>query len=522
MNRALVGAVLALLAAAAPLAAQSDFNKRTLVAAFQKEDIDWNPLTTYSAIEAQLYTAVYEGLMTFNPETLRPMPGMAESYELSADKKTYTFHLRAGARFGDGTPIEAATFRDSWLKMLDPAAKAPFAGLLDAVRGASDYRTGKSKNPSAVAIKAVDAKTLRVELSSPTAYFLQIVCHQALVPLYPKAGERDPRAPVVGNGPFKMTVRRDDRLEFAANPDYWDRQSVKIDTLVVLLTDDAAAMTKGFNDGEVQWADSGANFEKLADHGAIHFSPQFSTSFLYFSNDKPAFRNPQVRKALTMLMPLSAMRSKDLFLMPSSRLVPEIPDYPAPETIGGGDKAEALRLLEKAGYPRGKGLPPITLLFPKSEVWHQMAESIKKGWKDLEVKVSIKETEAGDLFDQLKPADFTISTISWIGDYADPMTFLDLWNSSSSLNKSAYANKEYDGLLSQSNAQQGKERYQTLSKAEELLLTTGQVIPINHSPSFNVIDLDSIGGWYDNALNVHPFKYLEYKLQKPPRSVARL
>ena len=114
-----------------PIAAQN----RDFVMATSIQPVEWNPLKTYSAIEAQLYTAVYEGLMTYNPATLKPVPGVAENWELSQDKKTYRFFLRSGSCFSDGSPLSAASFRDSWLKLLMPSTNSPFAGLLDAIKG---------------------------------------------------------------------------------------------------------------------------------------------------------------------------------------------------------------------------------------------------------------------------------------------------------------------------------------------------------------------------------------------------
>lgn len=505
------------------LFANSPEPKKIFSAAFYPEQIDWNPLTAYSALEAQLYTAVYEGLMSYNPNTLRPELGVANRFEVSQDKKVYTFYLRPEAQFWDGTAIKAKIFRDSWIKLLDPSTNSPFAGLLDPIKGAIEYRTGKSKDSSTVAIRVIDDLTLKIELNSPTAYFIQLLCHQSLVPVHPKLLNKkvwDSTTEIIGNGPFMFTSRKPDLIELDSSPSYWDKSTLQVDGLRLILKDDPAEITRRFNDGEIHWIESGADFDSLSDHYSFHYTPQFASTFMYFSGAKPAFRNPLVRKGLALMLPFDKIRSKDNFMVPSAQLIPEIPDYPSAQTIDKTDIKAGLNFLAEAGFPNGKGLPEIIIFFPKSDTWHSIAEEMKLAWKDLKVKVTIKESDTENLFDSLKASDFTIATISWIGDYADPMTFLDLWSSTSSLNKSGFSSTKFDDLLKESNSQQGKDRLSTLSKAEEYLLTTGQVLPINHSPAFNVIDLSRISGWYENALNVHPFKFLEFKALKPPRSVA--
>ena len=212
-----------------------------------------------------------------------------------------------------------------------------------------------------------------------------------------------------------------------------------MDRLVIEFSDDADAITQRFNAGETQWIESGANYNTIGDPFSFQLTPQFSTTFMYFSAAKPAFANPLVRKGLTLLLPLEEMRSKELFLVPSAQLIPGIPYYPKASSLEKQDIPEGLRALESAGFPKGKGLPPIVIELPKTETWSKISEMMKTAWKDLQVQVIIKEIDSDQYFDLLDPKEFTIASISWIGDYADPMTFLDLWNSQSSLNRSAFA-----------------------------------------------------------------------------------
>jgi peptide/nickel transport system substrate-binding protein/oligopeptide transport system substrate-binding protein len=122
----------------------------------------------------------------------------------------------------------------------------------------------------------------------------------------------------------------------------------------------------------------------------------------------------------------------------------------------------------------------------------------------------------------LKGTDYTLGTLTWIGDFADPLTFLQMWTSDSNLNDSRYADEEFEDYIKRSMSEGGEERYKTLSEAEQFLLSQGVVLPISHQPAWNVIDLSAIGGWYPNPLDIHPFKFLNFQVQKLPRGIARV
>lgn len=510
---------------AVQLGATSDTgSKQNLVVAFDEAPVQWNPLFTYSSVEAQLYTALYEGLVVYNPETLKPMPGIAESWSLSDDQKTITFKLRPKLLFSDGTALVSETLRQTWLALLNPQASSPFAGLLDPIVAASDYRTGKIKDAALIGIKCPDDTTFVVTLRAPTAYFVQVLCHQSLVPIHPKMLKETKWSPskIVGNGPFVISSSSDEKVVLTPSENYWDRSSVKVSGLEWIFSAGDEAKTKAFNFGEIHWIESGVETKKIENPNTLKLTPQFSTTMLYFSNQDPIFNKQKVRAGLTKLLPLENMRSKDLFLVPSSRMIPQIPYYPRAGAIENQNKTEGLQLLLDAGFPRGKGLPPIRVVFPESELFSEIGEMIRSAWKDTDIKFELSFLSSDEYYRVLKPDMFTLASMSWIGDYADPMTFLDLWKSDSSLNSSLFSDPEYDQLLISSDLQQGTERYKTLSKAESRVLETAQVIPLGHSPALNIIDLEIVAGWFENPLNIHPFKNMYFKARKPPRNIASL
>jgi len=497
--------------------------KSSFTAVFASDTVEWNPLYTYSSTEAQIYTALYEGLLSYDPLTLKPQAAAASSWNLSEDKREYTFILRDNLFFSDGTPLSSKVFKDSWLANLDPARDCPFAGLLDSIEGAREYRLGKGKR-EAVKISTPDDKTLVIRLKSPNSAFLQILCHQSMVPIHPKLLNTRTWTPetLIGNGPFQIRESNGDTLHLIKSENYWDRDSVQITDLTLIFKDDPDPISESFNSGEINWIESGGNLNLIERAQTFQVGPQFSTSLLFFSHKSKKFDNADLRKALVLLMPLEKLRSRDLFLVPSSTLIPDIPFYPQAETLEKQNRTQALNLLEKAGFPKGKGLGKIKVVFPESELFTDIAKLMSESLDGLEVSYEFSFLPPGSYYSATASGDFDIANLSWIGDYADPMTFLDLYISGSSLNQSLYSNPEYDKLIEEAQMLEGKARYEKLSKAESLLLQSAQVIPLSNSPSVNVIDLELIGGWYKNPLNIHPFKSLFIKTRKPPKNVALL
>jgi peptide/nickel transport system substrate-binding protein/oligopeptide transport system substrate-binding protein len=207
--------------------------------------------------------------------------------------------------------------------------------------------------------------------------------------------------------------------------------------------------------------------------------------------------------------------------IPTSTLVPQIESYPDIEGITEKNEERAQTLLKQEGFPGGTGLPAITIHIPDSEESERIAGEMKKAWEGvLDVAVSIEKSAFNEYYDNLKENSFTIGTLTWIGDFADPLTFLNMWTEDSNLNISEYSQPEYDELIRKSLSQTGEERYTTMSEAEKVLLSGAVVLPVKHSPAFNIIDLDYIEGWFPNPLDIHPFKYVKFGTPSLPEGVV--
>ncbi|MFQ3619525.1 MAG: peptide ABC transporter substrate-binding protein [Spirochaetales bacterium] len=490
-----------------------------LVVAFLPTQINLNPLNAFSSTEAQVYTALYEGLVTYDPVTLDPVPGAAQTWEVSPDGKTYTFRIRENARFSNGVPVTAMDFRNTWLKFLHPDSRAEYSFLYDIIEGAKAYRTGENPNPQSVGIRVLSEKRLQVTLDHPSSHFLKILCHHSFVAFHPsllEIGNWNALSEVFGNGPYRIRERRPSEWVLEKNPFYWDVSSVSISSLRFLFIQDPLSVTRRFNDYEIHWISEGMYLDQVLYKDTIIVSPMFATYYFFFASHTYPWKDPRVRRALALLIPWDKVRSRDFQLLPAKTLVPPFPRYPQPETIEKANKELAFTLLEEAGFPEGKGLPPIVFRLPESEESRAVASFFASAWKEaLGLEAQIFSHPYPEYLSRLKDKDYTLGTVTWIGDFADPLTFLQMWTTYSNLNDARYSNEEFDLLISRSFQQTGEERYKTLSAAESLLLRDAVVLPIGHPPSINVIDLQFVAGWYANPLNIHPFKYLKFTPFKP-------
>lgn len=484
--------------------------------------IEFNPLYTYSSLEGQVYSALYEGVVGYDPQSLSPVSALASRWEVLEDGTLYRFHINPQAYYSNGDKVLSKHFRDTWLKMLTLGDEAPFSFLLDPVLNASKYRRGEVQD--GVGITAPEEDVLEVRLEYSVSHFLSILAHQSLVVIHPdilnvRDWDRVEDFPVTG--PYYVLKKDSDGIEFARNEFYWDTEYPKFDRLVLNFSDNAPEATQAFNADEIQWIYSGFESSELQVPGSLQINPQFSTSYYFFSAKQKPFDDERVRRALHMLLPLNEIRSETVHFFPSSVLIPQFPGYPEVTGIQEQDTPAALELLEEAGYPEGQGLPVIQIILSDGPEAQRVGTIMKENWEKLSnITVELSYHDYYDYQTILKDSDFTVGSLSWIGDYADPMTFLQLWRSDNTLNYSNYFDSSFDLLLQESNGLEGVSRYEVLAKAEDYLLKNAIILPVSHSPSFHVIDLDRIGGWYATPLDVHPYKYLYRKKLLPPPNIA--
>jgi len=191
---------------------------------------------SYLASEAQIFTALYEGLFSYNPVTLAPIPASASTWQLSEDKKVWTFTIRSNARYWNGDPLRAEDFRAAWLSMLDPKNEAPYSSLFDIIEGARDFRLGKSTDPSTVGISAQGDKTLVVRLNAPASFFPSMLCHHSFSPIHPSMLQGNNWAAPISNGPFYVTGQKEGSITLTKNKLYWDADKVSLERINIRFT----------------------------------------------------------------------------------------------------------------------------------------------------------------------------------------------------------------------------------------------------------------------------------------------
>jgi oligopeptide transport system substrate-binding protein len=507
--------------------APSSRKVREFVMADSPQSLSLDPLHTFTSFESQFYTAIYEGLVVADPLTLEPVPGVAKSWESSRDGKVWTFYLRPDALYSNGDRVRARDFVASWLRMIDPANNAEYSFFYDVIKGARAYRTGAAKDSSGVGIKAVNDGELRIELETPAAHFLKLLTHISFLPLHPsllKSTGWANASTVIGNGPFVMKSRSDAGIDLEKNGKYWDADNVAMDKLRIRFMDDANDATDGYITGRIQWVTrSLINGDKLQPTDKMEVYPMFGTTYFFFACDLPVWSDWRVRRGLALLVPWDQIRSKDEFSFPSDLVIPSIPNYPVVKGIADQQVAEAKKLLAEAGYPEGRGLPsPIVKVSSESTSMKAIVQKMADAWKALiGLTVIVKEVDATTYLAETRKSDFTIAESTWIGDYADPLTFLQLWTTGSNLNDARFSDKEYDAAVSESIAMtDARKRYRRLADAEQILLTKAAILPLDHSPAINLINTAVIGGWFSNPLDVHPFKFLSFKARATPPGIA--
>ena len=492
-------------------------NKEELTVAFSDADVELDFRKSYLANEAQMFTALYEGLFSYHPFTMEPVPAAASRWEVSPDKKEWTFKIRESARYWNGDPLLASHFKRAWLSLIDPAGDSPYSSLFDIIEGAQDYRTGKAE-ASAVGIECPDSRTLVVKLNAPASFFPSMLCHHSFSPIHPEMLKRDDWSaqPPISNGPFYIVSRTENSIVLARNELYWDAAKVALKKLVFRFSSDGDEAASLWNSGEARWISGDVNISALNGQRGIIVNPMFATHYYYIRSARKPWDNWRLRRALSISLPWEKIRDSQYIYMPAKTLIYPIPGYPE---ITGAEKQnidEARQLLIDAGHAEGVGLPELVIRVTPSPEAARVAGLMAATWKEsLGVPVKVEVVPYNRYFQSLKQDDYDVGFSTWIGDFADPYTFLQMWTSNSNLNDAKLSDPDFEKLIDTSMSLDGAERWKTLAEAEELLLDRGTVLPISYSPAINIVDLDEIEGWFPNALDIHPFKYFSYKTLKP-------
>jgi oligopeptide transport system substrate-binding protein len=492
---------------------------------FEPQDLD--PQIVQGIPELHLIEALFEGLLTEDPKDLHPTPGLASSWEISPDGLVYTFHLRENLHWSDGSPITTDDFLLSWKRMISPKLASEYAYLIyNFVKGAKDYYDAKITDFSQVGLKAPDDHTLQVTLLSPTPYLLKIIAnhyvwHPLPIKTVLKFGALDERSTqwtqagnLVSSGPFMLkewTPQK--RIVVVRNPYYWDASSVKLDEIDFFPTEDLPAEERMFRDDQLDRTQEipvdKINSYRKNHPELLHIDPWLGVYFYRCNVTRPPLNDKRVRKALALAIDRESLIRDVTRANERPAYAVSVPDDSGytPRAQITGTLADARRLLAEAGYPDGKGMPPIELLYNTQSNHREIAEAIQEMWRTkLGVNIDLLNEEWKVYLESQHTHNYQMERAGWIADYEDPHVFLEIWETNNGNNDTLWSNPEYDRLLHEAlRAKDDAIRYEIYQKMDAILVDECPVIPIFYYTRAYLMSPKVKGSW-PNLLDNHPFK----------------
>lgn len=476
--------------------------------------------------EINVVTALFEGLVGEHPETGAPVPGVAERWETSADGLTWTFHLRANAKWSNGDAVTAHDFVGSIRRVLTKALGADNAAMLFVLANAESWYQGDLTDFTQVGAMAVDDRTLRLTLAHPAPYLLSLLAHPIWYPVplptLEKAGgitQRGTRwtdpASFVGNGPFVLKVNRRSEVIIAdKSPTYWDATAVRLSSIHFHPAADVDGEERAFRAGQLHLTEAlpvGKVESYRRDHPEVlKISPFLDTYFYRLNTTRPGLNHPLVRRALSLSIDRRAIVEKITRggQQPAGAFTPPHLDGHTPPATLTTDVVEAHRLLAEAGFPNGQGLPPLEIMINSSGNHRAIAEAIQQMWRQLGLQVAVNNMEMSSLFAKRRALDYSVMRAEWAADFADPKSFLDVFRGGSSNNHTGWSSLTYDAALHAADRTADPvARHELLRQAETVLLDELPIIPIYHFTTVRLVH-PAVRGWHPLPLDRHPYKHV--------------
>ncbi|MCM8711988.1 peptide ABC transporter substrate-binding protein [Clostridium sp. SYSU_GA19001] len=449
----------------------------------------------------------FEGLTNIDSKE-QVVPGAAEKWDISPDGLKYTFYIRKDAKWSDGQPVKAQDFEYAWKRALDPDVASEYAYQLYYLKNGQKYNEKKA-NKDEVGVKAVNDTTLEVTLENSTPYFLSLTAFPTYMPLRQDIVEKDKEGwatkgeTYIGNGPFKMKEwRPKDKMVFEKNPNYWNKDKVKLETIEYTLIDQETSYMSAFNAGQIDYIESPPTEQiptLLANKTAQVF-PYLGTYYYSFNISKDAdkidpavakvLKDVRVRKAISLAIDREALvknvtkggQNPATSFVPKGIAEAAGKDFKSKDYYKStADVETAKKLLAEAGYPDGQGIPTLEILYNSGQGHQDIATAVQDMLKkNLGINVTLRNVERKVQLDETSNHKYpAIARNGWIADYADPMTFLDMWTSTSGNNVAGYNNPEYDKLIEQAKSESDSaKRMALMHQAEDILMNDMPIIPL--------------------------------------------
>ncbi|MBU4642498.1 peptide ABC transporter substrate-binding protein [Bacillus toyonensis] len=441
---------------------------------------------------------VFEGLYMLG-EGNKPVPGVAKSYDVSEDKKTYTFHLRDEAKWSNGMSVTADDFVFSWQRAVNPETAAEYAFLFFDIKNAKKINS-KELPVDQLGVKAIDKNTLEVQLEQPVPYFVSLTAFPTFLPINQKYFEEQGKQyglesnHIIYNGAFRLNDwKHEQSFRLKKNLTYWDAEAVKLDEINFDVVKDKATEVNLYETGQIDRVGLTGDFiDKYKDSKEFHKREEVTVQFLRLNQKNEVLHNKYSRLAISEAMNKKAF--VDTLLnngsSPAYGLIPEKfalnPDGKDFRKENGilvkDDVKTAQENWGKAKQELGKEQVTLELLTSDNAIAKKNAEYLKGELeKNLEgLTVNIKAQPRQQQIKLLLSGDYDIGVDAWGPDIADPITFLDLFTTDSTYNFDKYSNKEYDDLIHKVKnelAADEKARWEAMKQAEKILLEDGAVAP---------------------------------------------
>ena len=460
-------------------------------------------------------------------------PGQAESWETSEDGLTWTFHLRDGLKWSDGSALTANDFVYSWRRVCDPMVAAPYAEtVLGMVEGYQDAIGG---NLEALGVEATDDSTLVVHLSQPCSYFGSLAAFATLSPVQQATIDANGDGWAVNadtyvcNGTFYISEWvPGSYIMCTKNPNYWNADAIKLDGIKFNLIEDPNASYSAYQTGEVLFIKDVPTEEipSLEGNPEFYVDPIIGTYYLSLNTQREPFNDPKVRKALSLAIDREYVANtlmQGTYSPASNFMGPGWIDTDGKEFIdnaNGGkpyidttnheaNVEEAKKLLAEAGYPDGAGFPSISYSTNDAGYHKVVAEYLQQAWAEIGVELQVDIVEWASFTPMRRNGDYDAARNGWVGDYSDPSNMLDLLYSSNGNNDGKFNNAEYDAAMNTSRTTlDAAERSAALHKAEDILMNEAACIPVAYYNDF-WLQSSKITGMWHSAYGYWYFMYAD-------------
>ena len=460
---------------------------------------------------------LFEGLLTVDQDG-QLAPGQAETWETSEDGLTWTFHLREGLKWSDGTDLTANDFVYSWKRVCDPELAAPYAEtVLGMVEG---YDAAIEGDLDALGVTAVDDLTFEVKLAKPCTYFGELAAFATLSPVQQATVEANGDAwaveasTFISNGPFYITEWvPGSHIITSKNPNYWNADAIKLGSIKWNLIEDSNAAYSAYLNGDVLMIKDVPTEEipSLEGNEEFHVEPIVGTYYISYNTQVEPLNDANVRKALNLAIDreyVAGTLMQGTYTAAPNFMGPGWKDTDGSDFYDNANNGEpymsvtadiegALAALEEAGYPNGEGLPVLHYITNDAGYHKVVAEYLQQAWKEIGVTLEVEIVEWSSFTPMRRQGDFEIARNGWVGDYSDPSNQLELLYSTNGNNDGKYASEAFDAAIDLSRETvDPEERSAALHEAEDIMMADSACCPLAYYNDFWLQSSKITGSWH--------------------------